>query len=104
MQVHGIGILTVGIALLWARKSGERDALLKSKDDVAIASRKSLRSGGFGLSIRKEFVLDFTLTNLNHGSYGACPRVVLNKFFDETMRLESFPDCRCFVRRRACQC
>lgn len=47
---------------------------------------------GFGEAIRREYHVDFTYTHVNHGSYGACPRPVLETLAAETVKLETFPD------------
>ncbi len=49
---------------------------------------------GFGSAIRKDFLIDFHsgYTHLNHGSYGAPPRPVVDAAIAEMYSIESFPD------------
>ena len=37
------------------------------------ADQRALASKSLGLAIRDEFVLDFSFTHLNHGSFGTAP-------------------------------
>ena len=66
-----------------------------SADNVkrCVSGAKTSATGAFGEAIRPELHLDFTHTQLNHGSFGVCPRVVLAKVLEEELRLEAFPDC-----------
>ena len=51
-----------------------------------------------GTDLRAEFLLDETVTFLNHGSFGACPRAVFERYQDWQLELERQPVL--FVMRR----
>ena len=44
-----------------------------------------------GTDLRSQFLLDESVTFLNHGSFGACPRAVLEKQAELRLRLEREP-------------
>lgn len=64
----------------------------RSEEAAAKQAPRPKKPTAFGAAIRDEFMLNWAFTHLNHGSYGACPRVVFDKMVAEQVRLEAFPD------------
>ena len=62
---------------------------------IAAAAAATLASAvqiPFGHGLRSEFLLDANYTNLNHGSYGACPSAVLEAESSWRRAQEERPD------------
>ena len=49
-----------------------------------------------GTDLRAEFLLDPSVTFLNHGSFGACPRAVFERYQEWQLELEARLRHRCF--------
>ena len=41
--------------------------------------------------IKDLFLLDNNITYLNHGSFGACPKTIMDKYFELQLELERQP-------------
>lgn len=68
---------------------------------AAAAAESGPDTSHLGLACRSHFLLDFSFTHLNHGSYGTAPRSVVAAALAELRGIEAFPDD--FMRRRALQ-
>src|SRR6266542_4659391 len=51
----------------------------------------TVRTVSDGTDLRAEFLLDPSVTFLNHGSFGACPRAVLERYQEWQLELERQP-------------
>ena len=85
--------------LLWLRARARAAAAAAApQPPPAAATAGSLAARhGFGLAARRHFLLDFSYVHLNHASYGAAPRAVVQAASREMALIEAYPDR--FMRR-----
>ncbi len=86
MEAASFAVAAVIVAKFLSKRNAAKDA----NETDAIRQVKA-QQGRFGLAVRHEFMLDFTHTHLNHGSYGTAPCMVVAAARREMAIIESHP-------------